>query len=158
LAAATSGRPAIRRSASWPRSISARSSTAKYSFYAPRLEQIALPINSGAFLDIPGASEVKQFDKCRVTPLPNGGPHPTFMVKAKAKDGDHLNFLIEPYGHTRIPMKRKLLRRAIDTHYDYNEYIVHMSQLDGRVGSRTINRHTAGTGYGSLEYTWGLGL
>jgi hypothetical protein len=130
----------------------------KYSFYAPRLEQIALPINSGAFLDIPGASEVKQFDKCRVTPLPNGGAHPTFMVKAKAKDGDHLNFLIEPYGHTRIPMKRKLLRRAIETHYDYNEYIFHMSQLDGRVGSRTINRQTAGTGYGSLEYTWGLGL
>jgi hypothetical protein len=33
-----------------------------------------------------------------------------------------------------------------------------MSQLNGRVANRTINHQTAGTGYGSLEYTWGLGL
>ena len=130
----------------------------QYRFYSPRLEQTALPIHSGAFLDIPGRSEVKQFNKCRVTPIPNGGPHPAFTVRAQAPDGDFLSFVIQPYGHTRIPMKRKLLRRAVETHYDYNEYIFRMGELDGRVGSRTINHQTAGSGYGSLEYTWGLGL
>jgi hypothetical protein len=130
----------------------------KYSFYSPRLEQTALSLHSTAVLDIPSQSEVKQFNKCRVTPIPNGGPHPTFMVKAEDSDGDFLTFHIEPYGHTRIPMKRKLLRRTIETHYDYNEYIFRMNQLDGRVGSHIINPQTAGSGYGSLEYTWGLGL
>lgn len=129
-----------------------------YSFYAPRLEQTALTLHSTAFLDIPGRSEPKQFDKCRVTPIPDGGPHPTFLVKAEARNGDFLSFLIVPYGHTRIPMKRKLFRRAVETHYDYNEYIFRMKELNGRVGSRIINHQTAGTGYGSLEYTWGLGL
>ncbi len=129
----------------------------QYSFYAPRLEQTLLPIHSGAFLDVPGQDEVKQFNKCRVTPLPNGR-HPHFQVKTEAPDGDFLNFRIEPYGHTRIPMKRKLFRRTVETHYDYNEYIFRMSELNGRIGRRTINHQTAGTGYGSLEYTWGLGL
>jgi hypothetical protein len=129
----------------------------QYRFYSPRLEQTGLTLHSGAFLDIPGQSEVKQFNKCRVTPIPNG-THPTFTVKAEAPDGDFISFQIEPYGHTRIPMKRKLLRRTIETHYDYNEYIFRMNQLNGRVGSHLINAQTAGSGYGSLEYTWGLGL
>jgi hypothetical protein len=130
----------------------------QYSFYSPRLEKTNLALHSGAFLDIPGQSEVKRFKKCRVTPILNGGPHPTFTVEAQAPDGDFLSFLIEPYGHTRIPMKRKLFRKAIETHYDYNEYIFRMKELKGRVGNRAINHQTAGTGYGSLEYTWGLGL
>ncbi|MFZ0546836.1 MAG: hypothetical protein WAM60_15425 [Candidatus Promineifilaceae bacterium] len=130
----------------------------KYYFYSPRLERTALPIHSNAFLDIPGRSEVKQFKKCRVTPMPNGGSYPTFMVQSEAADGDFLSFCIEPYGHTRIPMKRKLFRRTVETHYDYNEYIFRMSGLDGRVDGRSITHQTAGSGYGSLEYTWGLGL
>ena len=80
------------------------------------------------------------------------------MVKAQDEAGDFIEFLIEPYGHTRIPMKRKLLRRTIETHYDYNEYIFRMSRLNGRVGSKNFNHQTSGSGYGSLEYTWGLGL
>jgi hypothetical protein len=130
----------------------------EYSFFAPSLEKTGLPLNQGAFLDIPGRSEVKRFSKCQVTPIPNGGPHPTFTVKAAGPDGDFLSFIIEPYGHTRIPMKRKLMGRRIDTHYDYNQYIFRMKKHNGRVGSHIINNQTVGSGYGSLEYTWGLGL
>jgi hypothetical protein len=37
----------------------------EYSFYAPSLEKTGLPLNQGAFLEIPGRSEVKRFSKCQ---------------------------------------------------------------------------------------------
>jgi hypothetical protein len=33
-----------------------------------------------------------------------------------------------------------------------------MRELSGRIADKVINKKTMGNGFGSLEYTWGMGL
>jgi hypothetical protein len=121
-------------------------------------EQASISVSPGAFWDRPGPSEQIRFGKAAVTPILGRGPHPRFQVKVSNKQGDYLEFLASPYGHTRFYIDRPVLRGLLETHWDYNEYMFRMEHLAGRVGGEPISRETMGQGFGTLEYTWGLGL
>jgi hypothetical protein len=72
--------------------------------------------------------------------------------------GDALRFTAAPYGHTRFFIDRPVLGGLAESHWSYNEYMFRMEGLNGTVGGRPINLDTVGQAFGSLEYTYGLGL
>lgn len=123
-----------------------------------RREQAALAIAPAGFWDAPDASEQILFHKARVTPILGYGRHPRFGVQVSNRQGDHLSFLAVPYGHTRFYIDRPICGGRWETHWTYNEYMFRMEQLNGAVDGRHVTRATMGQAFGSLEYTWGLGL
>ncbi|MCP4362451.1 MAG: hypothetical protein GY796_30970 [Chloroflexi bacterium] len=127
-------------------------------FNSNRKEQATLPIGGTAFWDWNGAAERIWLKNCRVTPILGRGPHPQFKVETRNKQGDYINFLAAPYGHTRFFIDRPILRGRKESHWNYNEYMFRMQSLDGRIQGQPITQETMGQGFGSLEYTWGLGL
>lgn len=130
-----------------------------YTFFGSNaLEQATLSILPAAFWAWPGLSEQVLFNKASITPILGEGPYPTFDVTASNKQGDTLNFRTVPYGHTNYYINRPLVGGRLTSHWNYNEYMVRLEQLDGQVQGRPINAGTMGQGFGNLEYTWGLGL
>ena len=129
-------------------------------FNSQQKEQTALPIAGAAFWDWPGASEQILFDQASVTPiLSNGnGSHPKFDLSVRNKQGDHISFLINTYGHTNLYLDRSVLGNFVRTHWNYNEFMFRMEQLQGSVQGKPISYETMGQGFGNIEYTWGLGL
>jgi len=128
-------------------------------FDSSRREQTAVSIFPAGFWDWAGPSEQVKFDTARVTPIlsPNGD-HPRFDVQVSNKQGDFVTFCAVPYGHANLYLERQVLGGWLRTHWNYNEFMFRMEELAGRVNGRVINHHTMGQGFGSLEYTWGLGL
>jgi hypothetical protein len=130
-----------------------------YTFFRRNLlEQATLPILPAGFWDRPGPSEQIFFNKARITPILDDGPHPTFDVSAANRRGDSLRFRAVPYGHTRYYIDRPLLDGRLASHWSYNEYMVRLERLDGQIRGKPITTETMGQGFGSLEYAWGLGF
>lgn len=122
-----------------------------------RLEQATLSIAQSAMWIPPGAGEPVRFNRMAATPILGRGPHPHFQIEARNDAGDHLSFLAAPYGLSRFYIDRPILGR-LESHWNYNEYLFRMEALDGRVAGRPVTRQTHGQAYGSLEYTYGVGL
>jgi hypothetical protein len=127
-------------------------------FPTNRQEQAALSLAPAAFWDWAGPSERIWLKQARVTPVLGRGAHPQFDVQARNKQGDYVNFTAAPYGHTRFYIDRPLLGGRTTSHWDYNEYMFRMENLNGRIQNRPIHKESMGQAFGSLEYTWGLGL
>lgn len=131
-----------------------------YTFFnSNRKEQATLSIAPKAFWDWPDARErIWLAEGTRVTPILGRGPHPHFEVTTQNKAGDFMRFTAVPYGHTRFFIDRPLLGSRLESHWNYNEYMFRMENVDGRIQNQPITQATMGQGFGSLEYTWGLGL
>jgi hypothetical protein len=127
-------------------------------FKSERLEQITLPIGANAFWDWPGASEEVRFNNASITPLFDLGPYPQFDVKVSNNQGDHLTFRAETYGHTCNFIDRPILGNRAEVHWNYNEFMFRMANLNGSVSGKEITYETMGQNFGNLEYAWGLGL
>ncbi|MCC6946080.1 MAG: hypothetical protein IT335_16000, partial [Thermomicrobiales bacterium] len=63
-----------------------------------------------------------------------------------------------PYGLSRFFIDRPILGGLVESHWNYNEYMFRMDGLSGSIGGHPISRERNGQAYGSLEYTYGLGL
>ncbi len=127
-------------------------------FDSNRKEQAHLNFAAAGFWDWPGSSEQILFNKARIVPVVNHGPHADFLVQVSNNKGDFLSFVASPFGKTRNYLDRHLLGGRLTSHWDYNEYLFRMEQLAGRISGRPITRESIGQGYGTLEYTYGLGL
>ena len=79
-------------------------------------------------------------------------------MQVSNKQGDFVNFRAAPYGHANLYIDRPLLGGWLRSHWNYNEFMFRMVGLNGRVQNKPITQDTMGQGFGSLEYTWGLGL
>lgn len=129
-----------------------------YQFFdSNKKEQRSISIMPAAFWDWPGSGERVWFKKVKVTPV-LGDPHPSFEVEVSNKDGDFVKFLASSYGHTRCWIDRPIWGGRKETHWNYNEYMFRMENLNGRVQGKEISKEAMGQAFGSLEYTWGLGL
>jgi hypothetical protein len=84
--------------------------------------------------------------------------HPDFAVEATTDDGDFVSFTASSYGHARNHIDRPLLGGRTSSHWSYNEFLVELDDLDGRVDDQHLSTATLGDGYGTLEYSTGLGL
>ena len=127
-------------------------------FNSNRLEQATLSIAQSATWIPPGAADPVKFNRMSATPLLGGGPHPQFEIAARNDAGDHIAFTAAPYGLSRFYIDRPLLGGLVESHWNYNEYMFRMENLTGAIGGRAISRERNGQAYGSLEYTYGLGL
>ena len=129
-----------------------------YKFFGSnRLEQATISIHQSATWIPPGAAEPVKFNRMKATPVLGHGPHPQFDIVARNGRGDHIAFTAAPYGLSRFYIDRPLLG-PIESHWNYNEYMFRMEGLTGSVGGRQLSRERNGQAYGSLEYTYGLGL
>ncbi len=127
-------------------------------FKTQALENAHLPIMSSAYWDPPGSTERIFLDTCRVKVLLKPDGHPDFVVHARSRKGDYLKFDARTYGHARCWLDRPVLGGLLETHWDYNEFLHRTENLEGRIGGRSIDPTAVGEGFGSLEYSWGLGL
>jgi hypothetical protein len=87
-----------------------------------------------------------------------GATHPDFEVRATTHDGEFVSFTASTYGHARNHIERPLFGGRVESHWSYNEFLVELDDLDGRIGDRHVSTATLGDGYGTLEYSTGLGL
>jgi len=127
-------------------------------FKSNRVEQASLSIAQSATWIPPRGMPATHFKRASVTPVLGRGPHPQFDVTCSGASGDALRFTAAPYGHTRFYIDRPSLGGLAESHWSYNEYMFRMEGLNGTVGGRPISRDTVGQAFGSLEYTYGLGL
>lgn len=129
-----------------------------YRFFADeRMEGTAVSISAAAFWDPAGPAERRRFNGVSVTPH-LGDPFPYFEVRAGDPSGDYLNFRAAPYSRANMTLDRPLFGGWLRSHWNYNEYLFRMEEVNGRVNGQTVTLETMGQGFGNLEYTWGLGL
>lgn len=130
-----------------------------YRFFSREwLEHATASIRQTAAWMAPGAAEPILFNRASVKPVLRMGGDPDFLVACHSPQGDRLSFLASTYGHTHYYVDNPLLGGLLTSQWNYNEYVFRMDDLDGRIGGRAINRGSVGQAYGSLEYTYGLGL
>jgi hypothetical protein len=91
-------------------------------------------------------------------PVLGRGPHPEFEIRARNDAGDRIAFTAAPYGLSRFYIDRPILGGLVESHWNYNEYMFRMEELTGSIGGRPLSRESHGQAYGSLEYTYGVGL
>ena len=127
-------------------------------FRSNRLEQATLSITQSAAWIPPGADEPVLFNRMSATPVLGRGPHPEFEINARNDAGDHVAFTAAPYGLSRFYIDRPILGGLVESHWNYNEYMFRMEKLRGSVAGRPLSREHNGQAFGSLEYTYGLGL
>jgi hypothetical protein len=127
-------------------------------FKSNRLEQATISIAQSAALIPPGAADPIRFNRMSATPVLGRGSHPEFEIQARNDAGDYLSFTAAPYGLSRFYIDRPILGGLVESHWNYNEYMFRMENLSGVVNGRAVSRDSHGQAYGSLEYTYGLGL
>jgi hypothetical protein len=127
-------------------------------FRSNRLEQAAIPIAQSAAWIPPGAAEPVKFNRMAATPVLGRGPHPQFEIVARNDANDRITFTAAPYGLSRFYIDRPILGGLVESHWNYNEYMFRVENLSGQIGGRSLSRASHGQAYGSLEYTYGLGL
>jgi hypothetical protein len=122
------------------------------------LERATVPLRKSALWDWGSGENLVEFDRASITPVLNSGAHPDFEVEVRNDRGDYVSFLASSYGHARNYIDRPILGGRTDSHWSYNEYMFRMANLEGRVDGTLVGDERMGQGFGTLEYTWGLGL
>lgn len=144
-----------------------------YEFYgSSALERATVPVRASAFFSPADADGVVAFDDVSIEPIYDDDAfdptadgddefdvtHPDFAVEATTDDGDFVSFTASSYGHARNHIDRPLLGGRASSHWSYNEFLVELDDLDGRVDDQHLSTATLGDGYGTLEYSTGLGI
>jgi hypothetical protein len=122
------------------------------------LERATIPIRQSGLWDWGTSEQRVRFDTASVTPIFDSGSHPDFAVHARNQQGDFVEFKATSSGHARNYIDRPVLRGRMETHWNYNEYLFRMEELEGRIGDTVVSKETMGQGFGTLEYAWGVGL
>lgn len=131
----------------------------EYGFFASeRKERAVINISGKAFWDWNDASERTWLKNCKVTIGLNGDKYPHFEVRAQNKQGDFVNFTAVPYERGEFFIDRPILGGRVETHWHYNEFLIRAENLSGSIQGKAITKETMGQAFGSLEYTYGLGL
>jgi hypothetical protein len=130
-----------------------------YKFFSSNtLERMTIPVRQSGMWEWGESGEVIEFDSAEITPVLNEEDHPDFEVRVSNDQGDYVSFHAGCYGHARNFLERPILGGRAESHWSYNEYMFRMEELQGRVDGRVITPEKLGQGYGTLEYSWGLGL
>ncbi|WP_435319534.1 hypothetical protein [Haloarchaeobius sp. TZWSO28] len=127
-------------------------------FSSDRLERLTIPLRQNGFWNWGSKEGHVEFDRISVEPLLGSGEHPDFDVRVENEAGDYVRFVARTYGHARNWLDRPRLGGRLASHWSYNEFLFRMTGLAGRVGGTPIDSESLGTGFGTLEYSTGLGL
>jgi hypothetical protein len=130
-----------------------------YKFFSSnRLERLTIPLRQDGFWNWGSKDGHVEFDTVTVEPLRGTGEHPDFDVRVENEEGDYVRFVARTYGHARNWLDRPRLGGRLASHWSYNEFMFRMTGLAGHVGGTSIDAESMGTGFGTLEYSTGLGL
>jgi hypothetical protein len=130
-----------------------------YKFFdSNRLERLTIPLRQTAFWHPGSGGDHVEFDRVTIEPLLGAGEHPDFDVRVENDAGDYVSFVARTYGHARNWLERERLGGRFDSHWSYNEYMFRLAGLAGQVGGESIDAGSLGAGFGTLEYSTGLGL
>jgi hypothetical protein len=127
-------------------------------FSSTSRERLTIPLRQTGFWHWGSGAGHTEFDRVTIEPILDSGDHPDFDVRVETDDGDYVSFVARTYGHARNWLERTRLRGLVDSHWSYNEYMFRMAGLAGRVDGKRIDEASMGTGFGTLEYSTGLGL
>ncbi len=126
-------------------------------FSSTRAERLTIPLQETGFWHS-GSGEHVEFDRVTIEPLLGAGEHPDFEVRVETDEGDYVSFVAQTYGHARNWLDRERLGGRLDSHWSYNEFMFRIAGLAGRVGGKHLEETSLGRGFGTLEYSTGLGL
>lgn len=79
-----------------------------------------------------------------------------FFIKVRMDDGDYLEMKVSSHGHSQFTLDSRKLGKAWEAKYIYNEYMVELDNIKGKITGKPIN--DLGKGWGNIEYTHGMGL
>jgi len=127
-------------------------------FSSERLERLTIPLRETGFWHWGSGEGHVEFDSVSIEPLLDAGEHPDFEVRVETDAGDYVQFVTRTYGHARNWLERERLGGRVESHWDYNEFLFRMAGLTGRVDGKRIDEGSMGAGFGTLEYSTGLGL
>jgi hypothetical protein len=127
-------------------------------FSSSRLERLTIPLRQSAFWNWGSKGGHVEFDTISVEPLLGTGEQPDFDVRVENGEGDYVRFVARTYGRARNWLDRPRLGGQFTSHWSYNEFMFRMAGLTGRISGTPIDAESVGTGFGTLEYSTGLGL
>jgi len=127
-------------------------------FSSTSRERLTIPLRQTGFWHWGSGEGHVEFDRVTIEPILDSGEHPDFEVRVETDDGDYVRFVARTYGHARNWLERTRLGGLVDSHWSYNEYMFRMAGLAGRVDGKRIDEGSMGAGFGTLEYSTGLGL
>ncbi|MCL4870271.1 MAG: hypothetical protein KJ063_15005 [Anaerolineae bacterium] len=127
-------------------------------FFPHWLERAAASIKPSAYFAHGGSWYPVEFEQTQVSILPARRGHPHFAVRCQAKNGDFIQYRLEPHAHTGFLLDRPRLGGWWRSRFNYNEYLFQIQELSGRIFGKPLKPQSLGSGFGNLEYTWGLGI
>jgi len=130
-----------------------------YKFFdSNRLERLTIPLKQSGFWHWGDDGGHVEFDRISIEPLLDTGEHPDFDVRVENDAGEYVRFVARTYGHARNWLDRMRFGGRVGSHWSYNEFMFRMAGLAGHVGGQRIDEASMGPGFGTLEYSTGLGL
>ncbi|MDH5401607.1 MAG: hypothetical protein OEY49_03870 [Candidatus Heimdallarchaeota archaeon] len=131
-------------------------------FYNPILERTKFNLMpTSYFYDYTNEKEYV-FSKIDILPIGKNGKidryKPQFTVYAENDKGDYIKFIINAHGHAQFLLNRRVIKRLWETKFNYNEFMVKVEKLQGKLGDLQLPYKNMGEGWGNLEYTWGLSI
>ena len=121
------------------------------------LENATLPMMQGGYFWDGRSGKLYDFERVRMT-YRTHDRQPRFLVECRSRGGDFIRFASNPYSHVRLLLERPHLKGLWHSYFNYNEFLVRIDEVAGRVDGRELDSSTLGPGFGNNEYTWGFGL
>jgi len=85
---------------------------------------------------------------------------PVVKLRVANDTGDYLNIVVRAHGHAQFHLDRAVLKQFWMSRWNYNEFMVHIDHISGKINGKSIstNQEDIGEGWGNMEYTWGMSL
>ena len=85
---------------------------------------------------------------------------PEVRFKMSNDNGDHLNIRVKAHGHAQFHLDRRVLWHFWMSRWNYNEYMVHIDHIEGKINGKEISTGMKGLGegWGNMEYAFGMSL
>lgn len=130
----------------------------KKGHYRQSIERFKYHVKPRSFYYNPNTGKTFHFDKSKTIPIMHEEGNPDFFIEAKMENGDFLRLKLLSHGHTQFSIDRKILKELMTSKYVYNEYMVKVSKVIGKLDGKKFNTQIHGQGWGNIEYTHGMSL
>lgn len=124
----------------------------------PAWLKVRLNVASSAYYADNESKKVVYFTESFVRELPNKGDDVYFETVSRNKEtGDYVHIISKSLGETGWDLE-KYLFGAIHSLWDYNEHIVQVVEIKGRINGKKLDPGIADKIYGNTEYVWGMSV
>jgi hypothetical protein len=122
------------------------------------LERFKYNVKPRSFYYDPNTGKTYHFDSSRTIPIIHKLGNPDFYIEATMDDGDFLRFKLKSHGHAQFTLDRRIIKHLWQSKYFYDEYMVKVVGVKGKIGGKKFDTNEHGQGWGNIEYTHGMSL